>query len=245
MKTAQWVLAGLLWPGVASAVRAGETEDARPVVAERPFAVTFAVEMASTYYWRGFNLTDDTWAVQPGIQARHLASGLSFSLWSSHAMGNRRIAGDADEVDLTMGWDRPLGRRLEVALGGTLYAFPRWNGENEWSRELFAGLSLLEVLLAPSATYYHDFDQGNGGYLAISGSHAFRRLDLKVESGFSFRQYTEKSGFTDLVAELSCGLDLGGQGLLAPFLRLGVIRDRERNPDDAMLWFGFNLSWEQ
>lgn len=245
MKTAPWVLTAILCPAVATQVRAADPQEARSTAAEGPYEVTFSVEMASTYYWRGFNLTDDNWVVQPGIQARHSASGLGFSVWSSHALGDRRITGDADEVDLTMEWIRRLGRHLEVAAGGTLYAYPRWNGENEWSRELFAGLSLPEVFLAPSATYYHDFDQGDGGYLAVSGSHAFRRFELSVESGFSFHQYTERSGFNDLVAELSCGFDVGTRGSLAPFLRLGVIRDRERNPDDAMIWFGFNLSWEQ
>ncbi len=245
MKADRWVIIGLLWRGVTGPVSAGEAQETQAVPAESAISVSFAVELASTYYWRGFNLTDGTWVAQPEIQVRHLPSGLWFSLWNSHALHDRRASGDADEVDLTAGWDVPLGPRLEAGFGGTLYVYPRGSGEAGWSRELFARMGLPAVPLAPAVTFYHDFDQGRGGYVTLSGGHAFRRLELGLESGFSFHQYTQKSGFTDLVADMSYRLDLGDHGSLAPFLRLGLIRDRERNPDDAMLWFGLSLSWEQ
>lgn len=211
---------------------------------DEPFTVGVSVDLTSTYYWRGFNVTDDHPAIQPTLAVRHNRSGLFFEFWSSHALSNRSDFAEADEYDFTLGWDFSLGSQAGLTLGAIAYVYPRLEREEDLSREFFAGLYLVDVPLNPSVTYYRDIDLGDGGYLELGASRCLGDLALGADLGFSFEQYTPRNGLSDVVLKAAYTIPIGAEGSIAPFVNLAVVNDSARNPDDTVFWFGVTLAWE-
>lgn len=231
------VLATLL---SATRTASAEEEDSEPA-----FSINAAADITSTYYWRGYDLTDHEPAFQPSLTLTHNASGLSVNLWGSAAMDDGSWTRELDEIDLTVSLDRTLTEGVDVSVGTIVYFYPRLNEEEDSTEEVYAGLSFPSLPLSPSVTYFQDFDLGDGGYLLVGGSHSVGNVTLTADSGFNFEQYTEKTGFTDLVLGISYDLSLGTSGAyLTPFARFAAVNDKERNPDNAEFWFGFTLGWD-
>ena len=165
---------------------AAEDQDADPVL-----GLSATADVVSTYYWRGFDLTDHNPAFQPGFTLTHNPSGLSVNLWGSVALADRSSTRDVDELDLTVSLDRSLRDAVDVSVGAIFYFYPRLDPSEDSTEEIYAGLSFPSLPLAPTATYFQDFNLGDGGYLLIGGSHSIRALTLSVDSGFNFKQYTD------------------------------------------------------
>lgn len=228
-----------------SPAQAGRAAPATGEEHSEPFSLSFLADLASTYYWRGFNVTDRHWVIQPEVQAAHNPTGIWFNFWASHTVEGRLETGEADEVDLTLGWMRSWGRHVAAGVGGIVYVYPRLPGDEGRSRELFANLKFIDLPMTPGLTYFHDFDLGRGGYLQLTGLQEFGKFELGLESGVNFEQYTGKSGLSDLSARFAWNWELGDSGWLSPYVRMAWIRDPERNPDEAMVWIGVNLGWER
>jgi hypothetical protein len=214
--------------------------------AASPFRVGAAADLVSTYYWRGFDLTDHNPALQPDLTVTHDPSGLFVDLWASAALDDRSWTRDADEIDLTVGLDHSVSSAVAVSVGAIFYFYPRLDPTEDWSEEAYVGVSFPGLPLGPSATYYQDFNLGDGGYLRIGGSHSIGALSLSADSGFNFRQYTNRTGFTDLVLGASYDITLGESGAsLTPYVRFAAVDDKQRNPDHTEAWFGLSLGWER
>lgn len=220
-------------------------DGAEPPVDEgsSPWAVDVVVEFSSKYFWRGFDVFPDSWVWHPELEIGHQPSGLWLNLWVAQAVQKRDEYGLGDELDLTLGWDRPLGKGVVAGIGGILYWYPRFDGEDERTRELFARCQFQDLPLSPEVAYFHDFDLGRGGYLQITGDRQLRDFELGFESGFTFKQYTSKSGLSHLALSLAYVREFGGGGWISPFVRGALIADEERNPDDATAWFGVSIGW--
>lgn len=214
--------------------------------ADPPVGLNVAADLVSTYYWRGYDLTDHNPAIQPSLTLTHHPSGLSVNLWGSAALDARSRTRDADELDLTVNLDRSLNASVDVSLGAIFYFYPRLGPAEDSTEEVYAGLGFPSVPLRPTATYYQDVDLGDGGYLLISGSHSFGALTLSADSGFNFKQYTEKTGFSDLVLGASYDLYLGTSGAyLTPYAMFAAVADKERNSDDTEFWLGVSFGWDR
>lgn len=216
-------------------------QDADPV-----WSLNATADVVSTYYWRGFDLTEHNPALQPSFTLTHNPSGLSVNLWGSTALDERSWTGDLDELDLTVGLDHSLGSAVDVNVGAIFYFYPRLEPSENSTEEAYAGLSFPSLPLSPSVSYFQDFDLGDGGYLLVGGTHSVGGLTLSADSGFNFKQYTERTGFTDLVLGASYYLYLGTSGAyLTPYVRFAVVDDKERNPDDTEFWFGIAVAWDR
>jgi hypothetical protein len=224
-----------------TSVLAAEDKDSKQAL-----SASAAADLVSTYYWRGFDITDHHPAFQPGFTLTHNPSGLWVNVWGSAALDERSWTRDVDEIDLTVGLDRSLSSAVDFSVGAIVYLYPRLEPAEDSTEEAYAGLSFPSLPLSPSATYYQDFNLGDGGYLLVGGSHSIGALTLSADSGFNFKQYTDKTGFTDLVLGASYDLYLGTSGTyLTPYVRFAVVDDKERNPDNAEVWFGLSLGWDQ
>lgn len=214
--------------------------------ADAPVGVSATADLASTYYWRGFDLTDHNPALQPDLTLTHNPSGLFIDLWGSAALDDRSWTRDLDEIDLIVGLDHSLSSTVDVSAGAVFYFYPRLNPAEDSTEEAYAGLSFPSLPLSPSATYYQDFNLGDGGYLLVGGSHSIGALTLSADSGFNFKQYSDKTGFTDLVLGASYDINLGESGAyLTPYVRFAAVDDKERNPDSTEVWFGLSLGWDR
>lgn len=212
---------------------------------EFSLSVGGSVDLVSRYIWRGFDITDDRPVVQPGFTLAHNSSGLWLNVWSSQSIAARDLTRDADELDLTFGFDHDLNDHIAISLGSISYFYPRLSTNEDFTSEVYGGLTLTGLPLSPNLSYYHDFKLGDGGYWAVGGAHSFRDLTLSMDFGFNDGQYTEKSGFLDAVFGASYDIALGSGGYLTPYVRIAIIDDEARNPDNSEAWFGVAFGWER
>ncbi len=152
-------------------------------------AVDVSVDTAvnSKYIWRGIVLNDHT-VFQPGVTVG--GNGFSFNVW-----GNMDLTDDYDhefefnEIDYTLSYD---WERSGVAwsVGVISYTFP--NTQLSSTMEAYAGFTLTDVRFSPSATLYYDFDQVEGFYLELGGSHSFENgVSLGVVLGYGSEDYVD------------------------------------------------------
>jgi uncharacterized protein (TIGR02001 family) len=217
----------------------------QPAGSDPPLGVEIEAEVVSKYYWRGFNVTDDKPALQPGITLRHNPSGLWFNFWASLSLGNRPATRDTDEIDVTLALDRLLGETATLTAGVIFYRYPRLSTEENSTEEVFAGISFPEIPIQLRILYFQDFGLGDGGYFEVGGLHGIGDLSLAADLGIGASQYTGKKGFVDLVVGASYDVALGDSGFLSPFVRFAVVGDRDRNPDGTEFWFGVSVGWER
>ena len=150
-------------------------------------AVEFEVETAvnSQYVWRGMLLNENA-VFQPGITFSH--QGFSLNVWS-----NMDLTDDYDhefefnELDYTLSYDWSTSA-VSWSTGLISYTFP--NTEFTSTMEAYIGFSLDKVRFNPSATLYYDFDEVEGFYLELSGSHEFETgLCLGLKLGYASEDY--------------------------------------------------------
>ena len=210
-----------------------------------PISLGASGEVVSEYYWRGYDITDGRPAFQPNFDLSHGPSGLWFNFWGSFALADRTQTRETDELDLTVGIDRSVNSALDLTAGAVFYVYPRLDPNEDLTEELFLGFSLPSLPLTPAVVYFQDLSLGDGGYLQVGGSHSIRDLTLSLRSGFNFKQYTKKTGFTDLVLGAGYDIRLGAGGYLTPSVNFAVVDDKERNPDSSELWFGIRFGWDR
>ncbi len=232
------ILLALILP-MLSAGAFGEDQDDPGTV-----SVGVSADVVSDYYWRGFDVTDGHPAFQPNFDFSHNASGLWFNFWGSFPLSDRAQLRDTDELDFTVGLDRSLNDKLDITAGAVFYAFPRLDPSEDLTEEVFLGFSFSSLPLSPTTIYYQDLNLGDGGYLQVSGSQSIKNLTLSLQSGFNFKQYTEKTGFNDLIIGAGYDISLGTGGYLTPYVNFAVVDDKERNPDNTELWFGISFGWD-
>ncbi|NIN00259.1 MAG: hypothetical protein GTO24_19930, partial [candidate division Zixibacteria bacterium] len=81
-----------------------------------PARIGFRSDLAvvSKYIWRGFDtIVDDRPAIQPSVTFGFGKSGVWFNLWSAVALADT----DFVELDLVLGYDRPLSEHMSVSAG--------------------------------------------------------------------------------------------------------------------------------
>ncbi|MBU0580177.1 MAG: hypothetical protein KKA19_03280 [Candidatus Margulisbacteria bacterium] len=183
---------------------------AMPVMAELGLKVS--TKYTSRYIWRGYDVGDLT-GLKDGSEGIEnnvggemisldygLGGGFNFNLWGYLANHVNQF----EEVDLTLVYGFSLTEGIDTILGYTHYTFPTlqlWNERNEVGRagkrgymygatadEIFIGLSLTKVFLAPTITWYREYAQGwNDEYWNIAGGDSldiFGGIDYSLAAGY-------------------------------------------------------------
>jgi hypothetical protein len=134
--------------------------------------LSFALDLTynGKYVWRGIN-TVDGGVFQPSATVAY--GGLSFNVWANMDLDDvNGQSGDFTEYDLTMDYSWTW-KPVDLSVGTIHYTFPHSDAPS--TTELYAGLS-LDLPLSPGLTVYHDVDEADGAYIALSAGHALEDI---------------------------------------------------------------------
>jgi len=165
-----------------------------------------SVGVYSNYVWRGQTLSDKA-VVQPttGLSWK----GFGINLWGNYDTDLETL----NETDVTLNFANTVGK-LGYDAGVIYYGL---EGIAD-TTELYLSLS-YDVLLSPTATFYWDIDEGDGGFLVLGAGYSFPlteaiALDLGADVTVNFKNAIlglnedgeEFSGFYN--ADLSAGTSI-------------------------------------
>lgn len=203
-------------------------------------------EIVSCHLWRGRALSDSS-CFQPSVSI--LSDGLGLNLWGTFDLESDSGSKRRNRLDATAYYSVRHGKYLFA--GGVVGYFyqddPEAHARN--TGEIFAGYS-LNMLLAPSMTFYYDFDEVGGYYASFSVTHSLRvakglsNLDMQLSIGGGNKDYAasllkfenedtgenyEPDGETlmDLTVRLSMPIDLGRNVRLVPGARYMRLLDHD------------------
>ena len=153
----------------------------------------FTVSAMSQYFWRGYELSRNSVAIQPSMTIGY--KGFSANFWGNldtqpYSTGATNYSNTWNETDLTLSYSKSLGL---VTLGGgyIYYALGSLNKDapkRADSQELFVTAS-LDTLLSPTLTVYKEIDRYKQWYFLLGISHAFELssvVSLKLGASASY-----------------------------------------------------------
>jgi len=114
----------------------------------------------SNYVWRGQTLSD---GIVSQVTAGLSWKGFGVNLWANYDQDLESVT----ETDYTLNYAGTYGK-LGYDAGFTYYGL---EGIKD-TTELYLSLN-YDVILAPSATFYYDYDEGEGGFLVLGIGHSF------------------------------------------------------------------------
>ena len=223
-----YLLLALLIPVGARAVTLGDQN----------ISVTADVTAASKYIWRGYNLVDD-WTLQPSLTFAFGSSGTTFNIWGSRAFDDDYKT--ANEVDFTLSHSVSFTQEFAMNLGMIGYYYPEIDAPGaDATTEIFLGASYA-CLLNPTATLYYDFDEGDGAYLSMGLSYAYKIIEEltakpSLTAGYNFGQFDKDSGFNDVTPKIAIEYAFGGCAYLTGAYAYVFNCDDEINPDDESVF---------
>jgi hypothetical protein len=162
------------------------------------------VGLYSAYVWRG-QVLNNGMVAQPGLTVAK--GGLSFNVWGNYNMDGKGGASDGQftEYDFTLAYRLPEGLIMDgvdLDVGIIKYEFA-----GDWSaldntEELFAVLTLNNVLLTPVLSAYYDINEAKGWYGNFALSQGVEISDamtaeIGASIGYGTRNYN-KAYFTDI-----------------------------------------------
>jgi len=193
------------WAQEATTAPAGQSSEEQ----KAPLGLSFRGDTAvvSKYVWRGQRLTND-WSLQPAMTV--VGGNFSINVWGTLDMtavnegnalflrqnpaaaagDNAGLRGKFSEIDYTFSYTQPVGQKVLLTSGAITYTFPERGATLRTTSELFAGVTLSSVPLAPSVTLYVDVDEtveagDTGLYLKLGAAHSFP-LHHRVFSSLDF-----------------------------------------------------------
>jgi hypothetical protein len=138
----------------------------------------FSADYYSKYIWRGQNINDES-VLQPLISAS--AYGFTGSIWANLDLTNGsqtapNNAWEFSEFDYSLDYSgtMPGIDWLGFSIGTIYYRFP--NTVYDPTTEIYGGLSLSGVPLAPFFKWYRDVDEIKGSYFQFGLGHTFEKL---------------------------------------------------------------------
>lgn len=205
--------------------------------------------VVSKYIWRGFDtIPDDRPAIQPSVTFAFGNSGAWFNLWSAVALADT----DFVELDLVLGYDRPLSEHLSLSAGFGYFTFPSMSGypdNNSATPEVYAGVTANSLPVSPSVTLYYDFNLGDGVYSTLSFSKGFRIGTKVLNTSFSvgyMDQYQDMEvdrGFSDICFGVSTDFDYKSI-TLSPSFNYVIVPNETINDEDEF-WVGLLVGWSR
>jgi len=163
------------------------------VATESSYAVTAEFPYVSKYVFRGVKIARDSF--QPSVE---VSSGEFYGgIWSNVPLRKEHDGGVSKEIDLYAGYTPKLTENLSADVGLTYYWYPRVDGSDNDSLEVFGGLNLTLGNFTPSVYLYRDLDldtttlQTALGY-SVPLKSLGTSLDLNVTFGSVFPDHAEK-----------------------------------------------------
>ena len=161
---------------------------------EKPTA-SADVGVFSKYIWRGFELSDDSFVIQPSATVAY--KGFSFNLWGNldSDVGNSSEDAKWNETDLTLAYDTSVGP-VSLGVGYIYYAL---DGIDD-SEEFYISACLGDILLSPSLTVYREIAEAQGWYINLGISHSFALpRDITLDLAGSVGYYSsDDDGFVEV-----------------------------------------------
>ncbi len=142
-----------------------------------------SADFMSQYVWRGQQLSDEM-VIQPSVGISY--GGFGANLWANYDTDTN----EHNETDLTLSWSNSVDK-FSYEAGYIFYALDGdGDGAGNDTQEFYLSMG-YDVLLSPSATFYYDFDEGEGGYLVLAIGHSFElphklSLDLGASAAVNF-----------------------------------------------------------
>jgi uncharacterized protein (TIGR02001 family) len=231
-------------------LKIGAVVTALAMMAVAPAAAQFSfqVDTMSRYIWRGFDLfAPDNPAFQPSATYTFGESGFSANVWTSFALGDRRIYKYDDEIDLTLTYAFKLPEDYALSVGLIHYGwyFDRdFTFKRSTTQEFFVTAGLPKVILEPSVSVYYDVTLGTGLYACLKIGHSLPLgetlgLNLNACLGYNSRQWIDASGWSDLTLGATLPIKVGALKI-APLVNYTFVFLKEINPENEF-WFGLSL----
>jgi uncharacterized protein (TIGR02001 family) len=210
----------------------------------------------SKYVWRGHNVTDD-WVFQPGVSVSH--GGLSGGIWGSLDLTDENgESGEFIEYDYYADYSGQITETIGFSVGGIYYYFPGGDA----TTELYWGLS-FDMPASPAITVYHDIDEIDGTYAALSVGHSFESpgnlpfdVDLGARLGWGDGGYNDGywstdavevgSELNDLTLSAAFPFEVGGLTITPSVTYVALLGSdiRDAADDDSIVYGGVGLAYE-
>jgi hypothetical protein len=222
-------------------------------VAEDGASVSATSDFFSKYVWRGQNVTDD-WVWQPGVSITY--QGLTGGFWGNLDLTNEEgESGEFIEYDYYVDYSGQVTDVIGFSVGGIYYYFPG----GEATTELYWGFS-FDVPASPAITFYHDVDEVDGTYAALSVGHSFENpgelpfgVDLGANLGWGSSSYNKSywgvndAELNDLTLTLGLPFEVGPVSVtptVAYVAVLGSDVSDAAGSDDSLVYAGVALAYE-
>lgn len=159
---------------------------------------SFGVDYMSNYVWRGTQLSDDSFVLQPSVTGTY--GPISVNLWSNYDTEVQ----DNTETDLTVSFSHAIDK-ISLDLGYIYYDLV--GGDD--TAEVYVSVG-YDYFLSPNVTIYVDIEQDTGGTFAIASIGHDLELSkglvvslaasasVNFESSFSMGQNAAAEDFTAL-----------------------------------------------
>lgn len=158
------------------------------IAEDSALSINLSTAFNTDYLFRGFNLYDGA-SIQPSATIAYETEGFGTfggSVWSHlSAEGNRKDEAFT-EIDYTLTYDISY-EAFSFTLGHVFYTFPK--DDNDLilsSNEIFASVT-ADALLAPTFSFYHDYQAFDAQYYELNFSHSLE-ID-QLGKGFNTTPY--------------------------------------------------------
>ncbi len=240
---------------------------------DQEWAFSFAGDatVVSKYIWRGQRLTND-WSLQPAVTLG--VGNFSFNTWGTmeltavnqgdglldpaDPLSGHSLKGKFSEVDYTFSYTQSI-EDITLDVGTIFYTFPDRSASLASTTEIYGGVALDALPLAPALTLYIDVDETSDGggdsgiYFLMSAGHSIpfdhpvlTGLDISGSISFAnegFGQFyygAAESGAHDVNITLSLPMAIGEKVSAGAFVSYSALlrgfRDHQfTDPRDELL----------
>jgi uncharacterized protein (TIGR02001 family) len=219
---------------------------------DKPFTVSGAAALVSDYRWRGYSLSNQTWATQATINLEH-RSGLFIGTWASSIseIGGAftcdptsppggppicaALAGSTDEVDVYGGWSGTLGP-VDVTGGLMAYIYPGADGFNYFEFYGTVGYTIGTVSLTGGLNWAPDQGNlaGSNRYLFGAASWAIPKTPVTLKATLGSERGSvvlDKTGERTSKFDWLIGADVSGDFIGLSPITLGFGYSSNNLPD--------------
>jgi hypothetical protein len=240
-----------------------ETAEAEERTKEQVVSFGISADYYTKYIWRGQNI-DDKSVFQPAVSVS--TCGFTGSIWGNMDMTNKSLtapdnAGEFSECDFSLDYSGtvPAADWLGFSAGTIYYRFP--NIAFEPTTEIYGGLSLPNVLLAPYLKWYRDVDEIDGSYFQLGIGHTVEKMitwnesfycDLALSTSFGWGNSAYNKGyfavpndrFNDVTISVGLPLTIGSWVVKPSVNHSSMLSSsiREATGKSDNIWFGIGIS---
>ena len=196
-----------------------------------------ALGYQSKYIWRGRDMNpDDDAILAPMLGYKIPDVDIKLSMLGAWDLDDSNL----DRIDWGAEYTTTVDDGMDLAVGLIYYWSDTPIFKDTW--EIYAGLTLTEIILEPNLTIYYDADANEGIYANLSGKYQVEvqdgyMLDLAAGIGYFMDYGLIDDGIADIDISASMDFDIGGGFMLTPEAHVVIVDDKTVNKEDEV-WFG-------